>query len=251
MVKTWRTEKGNGFRLKVESGVFNDSEIVVFLGENGMGKTTMVGLISGLIKPDGDEDSFPEMSVSLKPQKILPKFKGTVRELFMSKIRSSFMNQSFVNDVIKPLNIEYTYSQPVKNLSGGELQRIAIVMCLGKEASLYLIDEPSAYLDSDQRIAISKVIKKYIYANKKTAFIVEHDLIVGTYLADKVVVFEGSPGVSSTASPPMALVDGMNIFLKKLNVTFRRDPINLRPRVNKPNSAKDREQKEKNRYFFT
>ncbi|ADM12646.1 ATPase/RNase L inhibitor [Encephalitozoon intestinalis ATCC 50506] len=244
------TKTHGSFKLEVKEGSFSDSEIIVFLGENGMGKTTLVGLIAGLIKPDGEEE-FTKLSYSLKPQKILPKYKGTVRELFMSKIRSSFLDQSFVNEVIKPLGIEYTYDQRVQNLSGGELQRIAIAICLGKDANIYLIDEPSAFLDSDQRIAISKIIKKFIYSNGKIAFIVEHDLIVGTYLADKVIVFEGEPGVSSVASAPMDLLTGMNIFLKNLDVTFRRDPSNLRPRINKPGSAKDRMQKENNQYFFS
>ncbi|EEQ83099.1 hypothetical protein NCER_100095 [Vairimorpha ceranae BRL01] len=237
------------FTLKVEGGNFSDSEIVVFLGENGMGKTTLVGLISGLIKDDNGEE-FGLLSYSLKPQKIIPKYKGTVRDLFMSKIRSSFLDANFVNEAIKPLDIHHLYDQLVENLSGGELQRIAIIICLGKDANLYLLDEPSAYLDSDQRIAISKVIKRFIYGKKRTAFVVEHDLIVGTYLADKVVVFEGSPSVHSTAHKPMDLHSGMNIFLKNLDITFRRDSSNFRPRVNKPNSAKDRTQKEENKYFF-
>lgn len=243
------TKTYGSFKLEVSEGSFSDSEIIVFLGENGIGKTTLVGLIAGLISPDGGEE-FTKLSCSVKAQKILPKYKGTVRELFMSKIRSSFMDPSFVNDVIKPLSIEYTYDQQVQNLSGGELQRIAITMCLGKDANIYLIDEPSAFLDSDQRIAISKVIKRFVYSNKKTAFIVEHDLIVGTYLADKVIVFQGEPGVSSIATPAMGLLEGMNIFLKSLDVTFRRDSSNLRPRINKPGSTKDRVQKENNQYFF-
>lgn len=237
------------FTLNIKGGYFSESEIIVFLGENGMGKTTLVGLISGLIKSDNEEE-FGCLSYSLKPQKILPKFKGSVRDLFMSKIRSSFVDANFQNEVIKPLDIPYLYDQQVENLSGGELQRIAIAICLGKDANLYLLDEPSAFLDSDQRIAISKVIKRFIYNKKRTAFIVEHDLIVGTYLADKVVVFEGKPGVESTAHQPMDLHSGMNIFLKNLDITFRRDTSNFRPRVNKPNSAKDRTQKEENKYFF-
>ncbi|KAF9764907.1 Translation initiation factor RLI1 [Nosema granulosis] len=237
------------FELNVASGYFSESEIVVFLGENGMGKTTLVGMIAGLVKPDNEEE-FTKLTYSLKPQKILPKFKGTVRDLFMSKIRSSFTNDTFQNEVIKPMNIHYLYDQPVANLSGGELQRIAIAICLGKEANIYLLDEPSAFLDSDQRIIISKVIKRYIYGRKKCAFIVEHDLIVGTYLADKVIVFEGEPGVRSTAHEPMDLQTGMNVFLKNLDVTFRRDSSNYRPRVNKPGSAKDKTQKDENKYFF-
>ncbi|TBU00787.1 ABC transporter, partial [Hamiltosporidium tvaerminnensis] len=249
MKKTWKGNK-SGFSLNVEAGSFNNSEIIVLLGENGMGKTTMVGLIAGVIKSDDNNETFCGAKVSLKAQKILPKFQGTVRELFMSKIRVSFLDLSFITDVIKPFGIEYLYDRTVSSLSGGELQRVAITMCLGKEADIYLLDEPSAYLDSDQRIAVSKVIKRFIYNKKKTAFVVEHDLIVGTYLADKVIVFYGEPGIKGNASAPLDIVNGMNKFLKNLDITFRRDPENFRPRVNKPNSAKDREQKENNKYFF-
>lgn len=237
------------FKLTVAPGHFSDSEIIVFLGENGMGKTTLVDLISGKIKSD-NEEIFSMLTYSIKPQTIIPKFKGSVRDLFMSKIRSSFIDSNFQNDVIKPLGIPYLYDQQIENLSGGELQRIAIAICLGKQADLYLLDEPSAYLDSDQRISISKVIKRFIHGNKKTAFIVEHDLIVGTYLADKVIVFEGQPGVDSRANKPMDLLSGMNIFLKNLDITFRRDTSNFRPRVNKFNSAKDKTQKDEGKFFY-
>ena len=80
-------------------------------------------------------------------------------------------------------------------MSGGELQRTALIFALGKPANVYLLDEPSAYLDSEQRIITSKVIKRFIINSKKTAFIVEHDFIMATYLADQVVVFDGIPGI--------------------------------------------------------
>lgn len=250
MAKKYRNKKNEVvFELKINEGHFSKSEIIVFLGENGMGKTTFVSLIAGLQNTE-DGTKFPEFTVSIKAQKIAPKFDGSVRDLFMSKIRSAFLDPYFTNEVVKPLSIDYILNSPVKNLSGGELQRVAIILCLGKDADVYLIDEPSAYLDSDQRIAICKVIKRFMYARNKTAFIVEHDLIVGTYLADKIVVFDGEPGKKSEASSPLSLEEGMNVFLKKLDVTFRRDPSNYRPRVNKYNSARDREQKEKNKYFF-
>lgn len=88
----------------------------------------------------------------------------------------------------------------VQNLSGGELQRLAIVLCLGQPADVYLIDEPSAYLDSEQRLHAARVIKRFILHAKKTAFVVEHDFIMATYLADRVVVFEGQPGIKTTAN---------------------------------------------------
>src|SRR5271154_2413059 len=102
----------------------------------------------------------------------------------------------------------------VTNLSGGELQRVALVLCLGKPADIYLIDEPSAYLDSEQRIVTAKVIKRFILHAKKTAFIVEHDFIMATYLADRVIVFSGTPSIDALASTPQTMVTGMNAFLK-------------------------------------
>ena len=191
----------------------------------------------------------------------------------------------------------------MKNLSGGELQRVALVLCLGKPADVYLIDEPSAYLDSEQRIIAAKIIKRFILHAKKTAFVVEHDFIMATYLADRVIVYEGDPGVVATANSPQSLLTGMNTFLKvrrgegegvlcvhlcvlcqpgcicgvigvavgearphshcvcatcllalfasqQLEITFRRDPTNYRPRINKRLSVKDMEQKRAGTYFF-
>eukprot|EP00123_Amoebidium_parasiticum_P001484 comp12590_c0_seq1/m.7606 comp12590_c0_seq1/g.7606 ORF comp12590_c0_seq1/g.7606 comp12590_c0_seq1/m.7606 type:complete len:601 (-) comp12590_c0_seq1:1008-2810(-) len=243
-------EKALGeFHLTVEGGQFTDSEIVVMLGENGMGKTTFIRLLAGLLQPDGD-DKVPKLNVSYKPQKISPKFEGPVRALLHKRIRDAYMLPQFITDVVKPLQIERLYDQEVTNLSGGELQRVAITMCLGLPADIYLIDEPSAYLDSEQRIIAAKVIKRFILHAKKTAFIVEHDFIMATYLADRVVVYEGIPSMKATALSPQSLLTGMNMFLKSLNITFRRDPSNYRPRINKLDSVKDSEQKRAGNYFF-
>jgi len=135
-------------------------------------------------------------------------------------------------------------------LSGGELQRVALTLCLGKPADVYLIDEPSAYLDSEQRLHAAKVIKRFILHAKKTAFIVEHDFIMATYLADRVIVFEGTPSIEAVANSPQSLLSGMNKFLESLQVTFRRDPNNFRPRINKLNSQKDSDQKRSGNFFF-
>lgn len=94
------------------------------------------------------------------------------------------------------------------------------------------------------------MIKRFILNAKKTAFIVEHDFIMATYLADRVIVYEGQPGVEAVAHAPEDLLTGMNKFLKNLELTFRRDPTNYRPRINKLGSAKDTEQKKSGQYFF-
>lgn len=238
-----KMEKALGdFKLNIDPGDFTDSEIIVMMGENGTGKTTFCRLLAGALKPD-NTNKVPEMRVSMKPQTITPKFEGTVRQLFFKRIKQSFLSPQFQTDVVKPLKLDDFIDQEVKNLSGGELQRVAIVMALGMPADIYLIDEPSAYLDSEQRIIAARVIKRFIMHAKKTAFIVEHDFIMATYLADRVIVFDGQPGVNAHANKPESLLTGCNTFLKNLDVTFRRDPTNYRPRINKANSQLDQEQK--------
>merc|ERR1712198_125543 len=216
-----------------DKGSFTDSEIIVMLGENGTGKTTFIKMMAGKLAPD-DGVQPPPLAISYKPQ----------------KIRDAYIHPQFVADVMKPLMIEEIIDQEVQNLSGGELQRVAMALCLGKPADVYLIDEPSAYLDSEQRLHAAKVIKRFILHAKKTAFIVEHDFIMATYLADRVIVFEGTPSISTKANSPQSLLGGMNKFLESLEITFRRDPNNFRPRINKMNSVKDTEQKNSGQYFF-
>ncbi|EIE24324.1 Abce1 protein [Coccomyxa subellipsoidea C-169] len=244
------TKTQGSFSLHVEAGEFTDSEILVMLGENGTGKTTFIRMLHGSLKADDESVEVPEFKVSYKPQKISPKFPGTVRELLHKRIREMYLNPQFGTDVLKPLNIEALIDQQVQNLSGGELQRVAITLALGTPADIYLIDEPSAYLDSEQRIIAAKVIKRFIMHSKKTAFIVEHDFIMAAYLADRVIVYEGEPSKNATARKPQSLLSGMNLFLKNLDITFRRDPTNYRPRINKMNSVKDQEQKSAGSFYY-
>ncbi|KAF5779936.1 putative capsular-polysaccharide-transporting ATPase [Helianthus annuus] len=201
----------DGFKLKVVEGEFTDSQIIVMLGENGTGKTTFIRMLPDTV--EGSETEIPEFNISYKPQKISPKFPNSVRHLLHQKIHDSYMHPQIVSDVMKPLQIEQLTDQEVVNLSGGELQRVALCLCLGKPADIYLIDEPSAYLDSEQRIVASKVIKRFILHAKKTAFVVEHDFIMATYLADRVIVYEGTPSVDCVANAPQSLLTGMNLFL--------------------------------------
>merc|ERR1719359_2005976 len=152
----------------------------------------------------------PKLNVSYKPQTITAKFQGTVRELMHAKIRDAFIHPQFTSDVSKPMLIDAIIDQEVQHLSGGELQRVALVLALGRDADIYLIDEPSAYLDVEQRIVAARVLRRFILHQKKTAFVVEHDFFMATYLADRVIVFDGKPGLQCRASPPMPLLQGMN-----------------------------------------
>lgn len=240
-------KKLGDFSLTIEKGNFTNSQIVVMLGENGTGKTTFIRMLAG--QDQEKKEEVPELNVSYKPQKIAPKFEGTVTELLESRLKGVFTDPQFVSDVTRPLQIDHLKDNEVKTLSGGELQRVAIVLALGKPADVYLIDEPSAYLDSEQRIIASKVIKRFILNSKKAGFVVEHDFIMATYLADLVIVYEGTPGRECTAHSPQTLISGMNKFLCLMGITFRRDPTNFRPRINKLESQKDKEQKLSGNFF--
>ncbi|ETE67898.1 ATP-binding cassette sub-family E member 1 [Ophiophagus hannah] len=229
-------KKMGEFELSIVAGEFTDSEIMVMLGENGTGKTTFIRMLAGRLTPDDKSE--------------VPVLNGSVRQLLHEKIRDAYTHPQFVTDVMKPLQIENIIDQEVQTLSGGELQRVALALCLGKPADVYLIDEPSAYLDSEQRLMAARVIKRFILHAKKTAFVVEHDFIMATYLADRVIVFDGIPSKCTVANSPQTLLAGMNKFLSQLEITFRRDPNNYRPRINKVNSIKDVEQKKSGNYFF-
>lgn len=244
MVKTF-----DGFKLNVEAGGFNESEIIVLLGENGTGKTTFINMLAGKVKDDSNKE-VNELAISYKPQHIIVTSEGTVRDILLSKIKEAYLDPVFNSDVIKPMKIAEIIDDDVQNLSGGQKQRLAIVLCLGTPANLYLLDEPSADLDSEQRVETARVIKRFTLHNKRTAFIVEHDFMMATYLADRVVVYKGKPGKECTATSPQPLLNGMNQFLEILGVTFRRDRSNFRPRINKIGSARDAEQKRSGNYFF-
>lgn len=241
---------GCGFKLEVDAGNFSESEVIVMLGENGTGKTTFIKMLKEKLEKEwAVAENGTKLTVSCKPQHVTPTFQGTVRELLLEKINQAFVDPQFQSEVVKPMNVDKLCDLQVKSLSGGQLQSVALVLTLGKPADMYLIDEPSAYLDVEQRIAAARVLRRFILNQKKTAFIVEHDFIMALYLADRFIVFDGQPGVQCHASPPMLLAEGMNKFLSQLNITFRAGR-NGRPRINKIDGLRDREQKQSGDYFY-
>ena len=179
------------------------------------------------------------------------KFQGTVQDLLEREINQSLTDRLFRLLVIKALNVEEIMDLPVKSLSGGEMQRLSITICLGTPALVYLIDEPSAALDCEQRIIAAKVMKRWVVNHLgRSIFLVEHDFVMAAAMADRVIVYEGTPGVEATACAPSSLADGFNRFLKHLDVTFRKDPINFRPRINKKNGRIDQLQKKSGEYYM-
>lgn len=93
------------------------------------------------------------------------------------------------------------------------------------------------------------MLKRFVLNNQKCAFVVEHDFIMATYLADQVILYEGEPGVECVANTPQSLIAGMNKFLESIDITFRRDSTNYRPRINKLGSVLHQEQSGSGNFF--
>lgn len=237
------------FKLEVEGGELYKGEVVGIVGPNGIGKTTFVKMLAGVEEPTEGKVEW-ELKVSYKPQYIKADYEGTVFELLSKIDASKLMSSFYKTELLNPLGIPELYDKSVNELSGGELQRVAITACLLRDADLYLLDEPSAYLDVEQRLAVSRAIRHLMEKNEKTALVVEHDVLMIDYISDRLIVFEGEPGRFGQATKPMGMREGMNRFLASVGITFRRDPDTGRPRANKEGSVKDREQKEKGEYYY-
>jgi ATP-binding cassette subfamily E protein 1 len=152
--------------------------------------------------------------------------------------------------LITPLQLDPLLDQTLAQLSGGQLQRVAIAAALARKADVYLLDEPSAYLDIEQRLIVSKVIKDFMLQKGKTAVVVDHDLLFIDYLSNKVMVFDGQPAQHGICHGPFTMQIGMNRFLEELNLTFRRDEETHRPRANKLGSQMDEKQKQEGMLYY-
>ncbi|MEE8400905.1 MAG: ribosome biogenesis/translation initiation ATPase RLI [Candidatus Hydrothermarchaeaceae archaeon] len=235
------------FTLDVKGGGIRAGEVLGVLGPNATGKTTFVKVLSGEIEADeGRIDT--DLKVSYKPQYIKPESKKTVQEtlLRITDLDSAF----FQAEISRPLRIEELLNRPLDELSGGELQRVAISMCLGRDTEIYMLDEPSAYLDVEQRLSTAKMIRRIMEKKKATGIIVDHDILFIDYISDRLMVFEGESGIRGVSTTILEMRKGMNTFLEDVNVTFRRDQDTGRPRANKPGSQKDKSQKAKGEYYY-
>jgi ATP-binding cassette subfamily E protein 1 len=251
LLKWGQVEKTfKGFKLTAKPGEIRRGEIIGILGPNGIGKTTFVKILAGLEASD-DNQKFGELTVSYKPQYIAPDYAGSVMELLMNVAKANYTSSWYKTEILQPMHVEPLLDHNVMELSGGELQKVAIAACLSRKADLFLLDEPSAYLDVEERLNMAKALRRIVEAHSIPAFVVEHDVVTQDFIADRLMVFSGDPGVQGTANPPTTLRKGMNQFLKAMNVTFRRDSTTRRPRVNKEGSRLDTMQKDLGEYYYT
>ena len=244
------------FHLTVDGSEIHAGEIIGILGANGIGKSTFIDLIANKIKSNNENQSNAEnaeskkLKVSIKPQYIKMIESKLVSEIINQIRLAPHLSQSYKKRLISGLKLEEIKERRFIELSGGELQRVAIANCLSTEADIYLLDEPSAFLDVEMRLQVAQLLRKSIEELKKSAFVVEHDIITQDFIADSILVFEGTPGLEGKAFAPLGLRDGFNLFLKLMGITFRRDNLTKRPRINKTGSTKDAYQKRIDEYYY-
>ncbi len=244
MLNGWEgiKKKLGNFTLEADKGDINKGDVIGIIGENGIGKTTFVKMLANEIKPDSGK-ILTDLKVSYKPQQI------ESNDKLVAEVLQKAM-QKYKTLLVAPFNFETIMYNKLSKLSGGQLQMVSVISTLAEDADLYLLDEPSAYLDIEQRLLLSKVIRDFAEQTGKTIIIVDHDLLFLDYISDKITIFDGQPGVRGSVHGPFKLEDGMNQFLKDIGITFRRDEETNRPRANKENSQMDKKQKLENKYYY-
>ncbi|HLC92215.1 MAG TPA: ribosome biogenesis/translation initiation ATPase RLI [archaeon] len=236
------------FSLEVEGGDLREAEVLGILGSNGIGKTTFVKLIAGAEKPDSGKLDF-SLRVSYKPQYLVPE-KGTLVGDFVDA--QHIDKGLFRGEVDRRLEITELQHHTLEELSGGELQKVAVAMALSRsDADIILLDEPSAFVDVEDRLNMADAIRSVAESRKKICMVVDHDILFQDYVSDRLMVFDGEPSVKGFAAKPVSMHDGMNQFLSQMSVTMRRDNTSGRPRINKLDSQLDQEQKKKGEYYYT
>ncbi len=242
-------KKYTSFSVSIEPGTISKGEVLGVMGANALGKTTMMKMIAGVEKPDSGKID-KKIKIAYKPQYLTNDIDVEVESVLDKANETPIQGSTEEEQIVVPMKIKKLYNKSVKNLSGGELQKVAVVSCLLQKVDLYALDEPAAFLDVEDRIAVAKFIQKFVRSYGKSAIVIDHDLLLMDLISDSMVIFDGISGVEGHASSPLSKVESMNRFLRSLDITFRRDERSLRPRVNKNASRLDKQQKDAGNFYY-
>jgi ATP-binding cassette subfamily E protein 1 len=237
------------FSVTIQPGRIRKGEILGIMGANALGKTTLMKMIAGVEKPDSGEID-KKIKIAYKPQYLQNDIDVEVIALLDKANGGAIEGSQEEEQILDPLKIKKLYNKSVINLSGGELQKVSVASCLLQKVDLYALDEPSAFLDVEDRITIAKFLQRFVRSFGKSAIIIDHDIQLMDLVSDSMIIFEGESGLSGHATSPMPKADAMNRFLKSLDMSFRRDERSLRPRVNKLESRLDKEQKSAGNFYY-
>ncbi len=240
------------FHLSVGAGSLAKGQVVGIVGPNATGKTTFVRMLAGVEPPT--RGAPPEgVTVSYKPQYLKATQSASLRERAAALANDpTFDAKLFERELVPGLHLEEIQDVALTDLSGGELQRSAVALALARPATLYLLDEPSAYLDADERMSMARLVRRQVERQAVSALVVDHDVYFLDLACDELMVFgpDAPDGSKGRGDGPFAMREGMNRLLAGVNITFRRDPETLRPRINREGSVLDREQRARKEYDY-
>ena len=242
-------KKYPSFSVSIEPGRVRKGEVVGIMGANALGKTTMMKMIAGVEKPDSGEID-KKVKIAYKPQYLQNDVDVEVVSVLDTANETPIEGSQEEEQIVDHLKIKKLYNKSIKNLSGGELQKVAVASCLLQKVDLYALDEPSAFLDVEDRIVVAKFLQKFVRSYGKSAIVIDHDLKLMDLVSDTMIIFEGTSGIEGHATSPLSKYEAMNRFLKSLDMSFRRDERSLRPRVNKIDSRLDKQQKESGDFYY-
>ena len=247
-------KKLGDFELLVEEGKVKKGEVIGIIGPNATGKTTFIRILAGEIEPDKGYVTSPSLKISYKPQYLSrDSVNCTIVKECLKDVNKAALEESnwLYIEVIKRLGVDRILEKEIEKLSGGELQKFFVAKTLIKEADVYLLDEPSSHIDVEDQLSVARAIKRIARMRKTPVFVIDHNILLIDYAVDRLMVFRGEPGVKGFGMSPTVVSRAFNNFLKEVDITVRRDPETGRPRINKPGSYLDREQKTSGQYFYT
>jgi nitrate/nitrite transport system ATP-binding protein len=201
------TEVLSDINLTIEEG-----EFVAIVGFTGSGKTTLVNLINGLIKPTSGEVLFKgepvsgtshERGVIFQNYSLLPWLTVgqnvfmAVKEAFPKKSKSE-LNQ-LVADYVEMVSLTPAINKRPKELSGGMRQRVAVARALAMKPEMIIMDEPIGALDALTRGNLQDEILNIWGKDKRTALLITNDVDEGIYMADRIIPLR--PGPNATLGP--------------------------------------------------
>lgn len=240
---------GSEFSLKIDGAQIHESSVIGVFGPNAIGKSTFVKMIAGVVEPD-EGSVQKKVSVSYKPQYVTVEMDEIVGELLRRAAQERFSSSLYKTQVVKPLGIGRLLDLYLSTLSGGELQKVAVAEAISRDADLIVLDEPTAHIDVEDRLTLSRVVRDVVEKGGKGCIVVDHDTQFLDIVSDTLMIFDGNPGVEGRGTGPFDKRTGMNRFLTKMQITYRRDFHTGRPRINKEDSKLDKEQKRKGEYYY-
>ena len=229
-------------------------QVLGLVGTNGIGKSTALQILANKIKPNlGKYNENPDweevlkyfrgseiqnfltkmlqndMKAIIKPQYVdnIPKFvRGKVENILKAKDQRGLKEQMSID-----LDLTHLMERDIAQLSGGELQRFAIMIVALQKVDIYMFDEPSSYLDVKQRLKAAKIIRETVDSSRY-CIVVEHDLSVLDYLSDYVCCLYGEASAYGVVTMPQGVREGINIFLAGFvpteNLRFRDEELNFK-----------------------